>query len=263
MKKIINIITAALAVCIFILPLSAASKYPKPTSQFFVNDFAEVIEQSAEDEIYSKGAALQEKTAAQVVVVTVDTLDGEEPADYALELGREWGVGQEEEDNGVVILLAETERQIYIAVGYGLEGALPDSKTGRIIDAYGLDYLKNNDFSNGLLEIFKAVVNEVYIEYGEEPEEGYTAIEDTNEETLEEYGVRVLVSWVIMLACVILFLLIFGRRLRGFFWFGGPGGFGGGSGFGGFGGGSGGSFGGGGFSGGGGSFGGGGAGRGF
>ena len=261
MKKLINIITAALAVCIFILPLSAANKYPKPTSQFFVNDFAEVIEQSAEDEIYSKGAALQEKTAAQVVVVTVDTLDGEEPADYALELGREWGVGQKE-DNGVVILLAETERQIYIAVGYGLEGALPDSKTGRIIDIYGLDYLKNNDFSNGLLEIFKAVVNEVYIEYGEEPEEGYTAIEDTNEETLEEYGARVLVSWVIMIAVVILFILIFGRRRRGFFWFGGPGGFGGGSGFGGFSGGSGGSFGGG-FSGGGGSFGGGGAGRGF
>ncbi len=262
MKKLINIITAALAVCIFILPLSAANKYPKPTSQFFINDFAEVIEQSAEDEIYSKGAALQEKTTAQVVVVTVDTLDGEEPADYALELGREWGVGQEEEDNGVVILLSKTERQIYIAVGYGLEGALPDSKTGRIIDIYGLDYLKNNDFSNGLLEIFKAVVNEVYIEYGEEPEEGYTAIEDTNEETLEEYGARVLVSWVIMIAVVILFILIFGRRRRGFFWFGGPGGFGGGSGFGGFSGGSGGSFGGG-FSGGGGSFGGGGAGRGF
>lgn len=262
MKKLINIITAALAVCIFILPLSAANKYPKPTSQFFINDFAEVIEQSAEDEIYSKGAALQEKTTAQVVVVTVDTLDGEEPADYALELGREWGVGQEEGDNGVVILLAKTERQIYIAVGYGLEGALPDSKTGRIIDIYGLDYLKNNDFSNGLLEIFKAVVNEVYIEYGEEPEEGYTAIEDTNEETLEEYGARVLVSWVIMIAVVILFILIFGRRRRGFFWFGGPGGFGGGSGFGGFSGGSGGSFGGG-FSGGGGSFGGGGAGRGF
>ena len=266
MKKLINIITAALAVCIFILPLSAANKYPKPTSQFFVNDFAEVIEQSAEDEIYSKGAALQEKTTAQVVVVTVDTLDGEEPADYALELGREWGVGQEEEDNGVVILLAKTERQIYIAVGYGLEGALPDSKTGRIIDIYGLEYLKNNDFSNGLLEIFKAVVNEVYIEYGEEPEEGYTAIEDTNEETLEEYGARVAASWVIMIAVVILFVLIFGRRRRGFFWFGGPfggGGFGGGGFHGGSGGFGGGSFGGGGFGGGGGSFGGGGAGRGF
>lgn len=265
MKKPINIIAAAIAVLLLILPVSAANKYPEPTSRFFVNDFADVIEQAAEDEIYSKAAALQEKTTAQVVVVTVNTLDGEEPADYALGLGRQWGVGQEDEDNGIVILLSKTERQIYIAVGYGLEGALPDSKTGRIIDAYGLDYLKKDDFSAGLLEIFGAIVNEVYIEYGEEPEEGYTPIEDTDEETLEEYGARVAASWVIMIACVILFVLVFGRRRRGFFWFGGPGGMGGmgGSGFGGFGGGSGGSFGGGGFSGGGGSFGGGGAGRGF
>ena len=265
MKKLINIIAAAIAVLLLVVPVSAANKYPEPTLGFFVNDFADVIEQAAEDEIYSKAAALQEKTTAQVVVVTVNTLDGEEPADYALGLGRQWGVGQEDEDNGIVILLSKTERQIYIAVGYGLEGALPDSKTGRIIDVYGLDYLKKDDFSKGLLEIFGAIVNEVYIEYGEEPEEGYTPIEDTDEETLEEYGARVAASWVIMIACVILFVLVFGRRRRGFFWFGGPGGFGGmgGSGFGGFGGGSGGSFGGGGFSGGGGSFGGGGAGRGF
>ena len=257
MKKLRNIIAAALAICIFALPVSAANKYPSPDSRFFVNDFADVIDSAAEDEIYSRAAALQEKTTAQVAVVTVDTLDGEEPADYALGIGREWGVGQEDEDNGV----AKTERQIYIAVGYGLEGALPDSKTGRIIDAYGLDYLKNDDFSNGLLEIFKAVVNEVYIEYGQAPEEGYTAIEETDEESLEEYGARVAASWVIMIAVVILFVLIFGRSRRGFFWFGGPfggGGFHGGSGS--FGGGS---FGGGGFGGGGGSFGGGGAGRGF
>lgn len=266
MKKLRNIIAAALAICIFALPVSAANKYPSPDSRFFVNDFADVIDSAAEDEIYSRAAALQEKTTAQVAVVTVDTLDGEEPADYALGIGREWGVGQEDEDNGVVILLAKTERQIYIAVGYGLEGALPDSKTGRIIDAYGLDYLKNDDFSNGLLEIFKAVVNEVYIEYGQAPEEGYTAIEETDEESLEEYGARVAASWVIMIAVVILFVLIFGRRRRGFFWFGGPfggGGFGGGGFHGGSGGFGGGSFGGGGFGGGGGSFGGGGAGRGF
>ena len=269
MKKIINLIAAALAVLLLVMPVSAADKYPDPDSRFFVNDFADVIDSAAEDEIYSRGAALQEKTTAQVVVVTVNTLDGEEPADYALGLGRQWGVGQKDKDNGVVILLSKTERQIYIAVGYGLEGALPDSKTGKIIEVYGLDHLKKDDFSKGLLEIFKAIVNEVYIEYGEEPEAGYTEIDENDGESLEEYGGKVAVSWVLLLACVILFVLIFGRRRRGFFWFGGPGGFGGGGfgGFGGSGGGftgsSGGSFGGGGFSGGGGSFGGGGAGHGF
>ncbi|MGN0493452.1 MAG: TPM domain-containing protein [Acutalibacteraceae bacterium] len=264
MKKVKGLIAAALAVCLLSLPAAAANKYPNPDSRFFVNDFADVIDSAAENEIYSRAVALQEKTTAQAVVVTVETLDGEEPADYALGLGRQWGVGQKGEDNGVVILLSESERQIYIAVGYGLEGALPDSKTGRIIDIYGLDYLREDDFSTGLLEIFKAIVNEVYIEYGEEPEEGYTEIDDIYGDELDGYGAKVAASWAVMLAVVILFVLIFGRRRRGFFWFGGHhGGFGGFGGSGGFGGGSGGSFGGGGFSGGGGSFGGGGAGRGF
>ena len=84
MKKPINIIAAALAVLLLVVPVSAANKYPEPTSRFFVNDFADVIEQAAEDEIYSKAAALQEKTTAQVVVVTLNTLNGAEPADHAL-----------------------------------------------------------------------------------------------------------------------------------------------------------------------------------
>lgn len=263
MKKIITFIAAVLAAVILALPAAAANKYPEPDSRFFVNDFADVIDSGAEEEIYSRAVALQEKTTAQVAVVTVKTLDGEEPADYALGLGRQWGIGQKGEDNGVIILLSKTERQIYIAVGYGLEGALPDSKTGRIIDIYGLDYLKEDDFSTGLLEIFKAIVNEVYIEYGEEPEAGYTEIDEIDGEDLDGYSAKIAVSWLILIAVVVLYVLIFGRRRRGFFWFGGPpGGFGGGfsGGSGGF---SGGSFGGGGFSGGGGSFGGGGAGRGF
>lgn len=262
MRKIICLLAAAaVAVMLCGCGSGAESKYPEPTERFFVNDFAEVIDPAAEDSIYSRAAALQEKTTAQVVVVTVDELGGDEPAQYALELGREWGVGQEGEDNGIVILLAEEEREIYIAVGYGLEGALPDSKTGRIIDRYGLEYLKNNDFSTGISEISAAIVNEVYIEYGIDPEEGYIAIDELPAEAAQGggYGTKVAVSWVAMVAVVALFIMIFGRRGMRIFWFGGPGGFGGHGGhFGGRGG-----FGGGGFSGGGGSFGGGGAGRGF
>lgn len=261
-------VISLLILSVFTFRVSAKDKYPSPTSRFFVNDFADVIDSEAENEIYSRAVSLQEKTTAQTVVVTVNTLDGQEPSDYALELGREWGVGKKNDDNGIVILLAKEERQIYIAVGYGLEGALPDSKTGRIIDNYGLEYLKSDDFSTGLLEISKAIINEVYIEYGEEPEQGYTPIDEiSGGETLSEYGGRVAASWFLLIVLVVLYIMIFGRRRRGFIWFGGGGfggrgGFGGGNGFGGHSGGN--HFGGGGgFSGGGGSFGGGGAGRGF
>lgn len=258
----VKAVISLLILSVFAFQVSAKDKYPSPTSRFFVNDFADVIDSVAEDEIYSRAVSLQKKTTAQTVVVTVSTLDGQEPSDYALKLGREWGVGNKNDDNGIVILLAKEERQIYIAVGYGLEGALPDSKTGRIIDNYGLEYLKSDDFSTGLLEISKAIINEVYIEYGEEPEHGYTPIDEiSGGETLSEYSGKVAASWFLLIVLVVLYIMLFGRRRRGFIWFGG-GGFGGGNGFGGHSGGN--HFGGGGgFSGGGGSFGGGGAGRGF
>ena len=250
MKRILSIAVAAVLLLLASVGAAAAKKYPEPTDRFFINDYADVIDSSAEEEIYSRAAALYEKTGAQAVVVAAKNLGGEEPAEYALGLGRQWGVGDKKKNNGVVILFALEERQIYIAVGYGLEGALPDIKADRIIETYGLEYLKADNFSEGILQITKAVIN-------------YTPINDSEE---DGYSTKVAVSWATLIAVVLLYLLIFGRRRR-FFWFGGPGGFGGfgGGGFSGgsFGGHSGGGFSGGGFSGGGGSFGGGGAGRGF
>ena len=67
--------------------------YPTPTDRFFVNDFADIISDEYENEIYNDAANLYNKTTAQVVVITVDDLNGEEIADYALNIGREWGVG--------------------------------------------------------------------------------------------------------------------------------------------------------------------------
>ena len=250
---------AAVLVCIIIAlcGCESTSGYPKATERFFVNDFADVLDSNDEDTMYNMAVSLNNSTTAQVVVVTVESLNGKEPYEYALELGREWGVGTEEKNNGIVILLSEGDREIYIAVGYGLEGALPDSKTGRIIDVYGLEYLRRDDFSKGITAIQNAIVNEVYIEYGMEPQGDYVGTELI--QVSGEGAGEVVVSWVIMLVIVAVFMLLSSRRRGGFFWFGGPpfmgGGFGSGSSSGGFGGG--------GFRGGGGSFGGGGAGRGF
>lgn len=235
------------------------NQFPTPTNRFFVNDYAAVLSETDADEIYKKGVALKDATTAQVVVVTVDSLDGMQISDYALQIGREWGVGTKEENNGVVILLSEGEREIYIAVGYGLEGALPDSKTGRIIDTYGISHFSNDDFSKGLLSIYSAIVNEVYIEYGIQPTDNYVPIDlipQTEEETVS--AGKVIISWIVLLVLVALYMGIFGRH-GGLFIFGSPRFFGGyhyhGGGFGGSSGGFGG------FHGGGGSFGGGGAGR--
>lgn len=263
MKKKFLRVAMLLLVVVMAVSLTACGKesreqYPQPTDKFFVNDFAGVMSETDINTVYTQGAALDEATTAQAVVVTVDSLDGKEPADYALELGRQWGVGAEEEDNGVVILLSEGDREIYIAVGYGLEGALPDSKTGRIIDTYGMSYFSSDNFSSGLVNIYNAIVNEIYIEYGMQPSENYIPADllpDVQSDT-DSVG-EIAISWIVLIILVALYMGIFGRR-GGLFIFGSPrfftggfnhrGGFGSGGGFGGF-------------RGGGGSFGGGGAGR--
>ena len=204
------------------------------------------------------GENLFVKTGAQVVVVTVDTLDGAAVSDYALELGRKWGVGDKEKNNGVVLLLSVSERKVTIQVGYGLEGRLTDGKTGRILDNYAIPYLKNDEFSMGLTETYKAIVSEVYAEYGETPPENLNEYDSYDVSDSTAFKV---IRTIILI--IVILVLIFGRRRRRHIFFG-PfyGGFhGGGDSFGGgssFGGGRGG-----GFSGGGGSFGGGGSSRGF
>ncbi len=251
----------AVIVCVLTLfsfcGCTETKKELKPTDNFFVNDFAGVIAQQDEESMLSLGTALyeNEKTfGAQVVVVTVNTVNGADMADYALNLGRSWGVGSEEKDNGIVILLAVEDRKIEMAVGYGLEGAMPDSKAGRFLDAYAIPYLKQDDFSKGLKELYTAVVNEVYVEYGITPE-NYVPIDVAEQNAGTDDG-DVVYAWIVLMICLVIISLFFGRRGGGFpgiFFIGGPR-FGGGGGFGGSGGG---------FRGGGGSFGGGGAGRGF
>lgn len=256
MKRLISI-AAVLLVLFALCGCEEKDKYPEPTDNFYVNDFADVMTDSDESEFLSRAVALEKATTAQVVIATVEDLGGDEPYEYATELGRQWGVGNDETDNGVLILFARDDREIFIAVGYGLEGALPDSKTGRIIDVYGLEDLRNDNFSKGILSIGKALINEVYIEYGLQPEEGYVNIDNIQEEIIDPAEVGV--SWAVLIVILIILMLL-SRRRGGIIFF--PmfhgGGFHGGGGFH-----SGGGFSGGGFSGGGGSFGGGGAGRGF
>jgi len=259
-KRIVKSFLSLFIVCVLALTLTGCTEDKlTPTNEFFVNDYSCVLDDQTKEEILSRGVALQEKTTAQAVVVTVESTNGEEISEYALNLGREWGIGEEDKDNGILILLATEDRQIYIAVGYGLEGALPDSKTGRILDNYGIPYLKEDDFSKGISETYKAVVNEIYIEYGLETEEGYVSVNELPEveNTEESTPLQIIVSWLVMLFIIFIFMLFCKKRKLVIFPFVNinnfrDGGFGGGS-SGGFGG----------FSGGGGSFGGGGAGRGF
>lgn len=258
MKKILSVIASVFTVVFLLITTASAAALPKPTTDFFVNDFANVISNADEKKMQQQGEALYKACGAQVVVVTVKSLDGEDLEDYSLELARSWGIGSKNENDGVLLLLSVDDRQVRIEVGYGLEGALPDSKTGRILDIYGVPSFKEDDFSKGLASVYNSLINEVSIEKGLETSEGYTSIEEYDED-LEPTLLEKIVGYSIITIVVILVIYFSFIRRNGRSGYNDTN-FPHGGGFGGF---SGGSSGGGGFSGGGGSFGGGGSSRGF
>lgn len=266
MKKRIMLVLICLVTCLNLQVQALES----PTRLFYTADYASVLSEQTETFVVEHSAALEEVTGAQIVVVTVQDLGGRDVMDYGLDLLRSWGVGSEK-NNGVVILVSTGDRKIGVSVGYGLEGALNDSKVGRLLDNCAVPSLKDNDYDTGIFQLYNAVLSEVYQEYGLEVPENVKSLsdyEDENHSPMEIMFVGIPIALVILIS-------ILNRRKgpppgsggsgggsdyrRGLFYGGfyggrgGPGGFGGGSSGGGFGG----------FGGGGGSGGGGGASRGF
>lgn len=101
-------------------------------------EFPNFLISQEEDQLESKLEAFANQTSNQIVLVIVDDLGGLEAWDFATRLGHKWGVGQDKFDNGVVILIKPTggagQRDAFIAVGYGLEGAIPDATANQIVD---------------------------------------------------------------------------------------------------------------------------------
>lgn len=101
--------------------------------------------------------SLEQKTGIQTLVVAVTGIEGGDCFDFAHRLGQEWGVGQKERNNGLVILLSTDERCVQFATGYGLEGVLPDAICKRIQSRYMVEHLGKNDWDAGMVAGIRAV----------------------------------------------------------------------------------------------------------
>ena len=108
---------------------------PEPQRELIsrVMDKADLLDPATEQALTLKSEALEKKTGDQLVVVTLPSLDGQTIEATGLGLGRRWGVGQKDLDNGVLLLVAPNERKVRIEVGYGLEALLTDERAGDIV----------------------------------------------------------------------------------------------------------------------------------
>ena len=167
-------------------------RYSNPLSYggFLCKRFCSVLSSNTKGYILEQSIKLDELSGAQLGVVTIDSTDGQPLEEYALDILRGWGIGSKEKNNGVLILLAVEDRKSRIEVGYGLEGALPDGKTGWIQDEFMIPYFSTGDYSTGILEGYKAILLEIYNEYDIEPQglENMTPSSPDNSDMMEDTG---------------------------------------------------------------------------
>ncbi len=137
-----------LAVLVAATPLHAQT-FPKLTGR--VVDEAHLLSPAQVQDITSKSEALQAASGRQFVVATVSSLEGRTIEDYGYRLGREWGIGQEKQDDGVILLVAPNERKVRIETGYGARVFLTDAVSSVIIREDILPRFKANDMGGGIV----------------------------------------------------------------------------------------------------------------
>ena len=131
--------------------LAAAAEPQFPPLSGRVVDQANILDANARAGIDRKLADLEAKTGTQLVVVTLNSLQGYEIEDFGYRLGRAWGIGQKGKNNGALLIVAPNEHRVRIEIGYGLEGTLTDAISRLIIENGILPRFRANDFAGGIV----------------------------------------------------------------------------------------------------------------
>jgi uncharacterized protein len=142
------IITIAAWICLTCAGAADVLTFPALTGR--VVDEAGLLNASDRATLTTASADLEAKTSDQLVIVTLRSLRGTTIEDYGYQLGRHWRIGQKDKNNGVLLIVAPSERKVRIEVGYGLEGTLTDALTRVIIETSILPRFRTGDFAGGI-----------------------------------------------------------------------------------------------------------------
>lgn len=231
------IITFAL---LLVLPISVlAQDIPdKPTTGGYVFDFQDVIDDAVEADINEIAKKLQKEGKMELMIVTVPTIGELEPYEYGMKFFREWGIGDTEKDNGLLIYITTDmgagNNVIRFSTGYGLEGNYPDSETQRLTQTYMKDALKKGDYTTAFANVVEAIRKKEGIDYTWTNDASVTPVTDVTEKNAEEEStlsgtifeiIVTIIGGIILLAIAGVGLLIawvvgvgIFRRLQGLFY---------------------------------------------
>ncbi len=164
-------VLALWALLVVSLPVLAQSDkdFPaKPSPARLVNDLAGAMSPGEQAQLEQKLVDFDKTTSTQITIVTIKNLGGYEIAQYAVELGNRWGVGRKGKDNGVLVLASLDDRKVNISTGYGLEGALTDATSGRIIRNEIVPQFKKGNYYEGFSRAADAIIAATKGEYTNE-----------------------------------------------------------------------------------------------
>lgn len=151
-NRVLKYAAAAAILCLYAIQSAAIPAKPYPPK--LVNDFAGLLDTRQRIVLEQMLDAFSDSTSNQIAIVTVNDLEGYSPAEYGTEIGLQWQVGSSKFDNGIVVLVkpktADSPGQVNISIGYGLEGAIPDSYAKRIIDNEMIPEFMQGDYYTGI-----------------------------------------------------------------------------------------------------------------
>ena len=164
-----------------------------------------------------KLAKCEEETGSQIVVLIISTTGAESIEEYSIRVAEKWKIGQAENDNGVILIVAKKDRKLRIEVGYGLEGLIPDLAAARVIDDYILPEFKNGDFTEGINEGTDRIISLIKqdeLEENSKNEDPVRQVTDSQRAKIQTTGGMIILLLLIAVPFVFLFLIM--RKLNVF-----------------------------------------------
>ena len=202
MKKLLFILLTVFSFAI----VSAQNVLPKPNPPRLVTDAAGVLSAEQVETLERKLVALDDSTSNQIAVVLIKTLGDNGIEDYALKLFREWGIGNKKTNNGVLIIAAIDDRKMWIEVGYGLEGAIPDVTAASIYRNEMVPEFKKQNYYQGIDNAINALTKAAVGEY---------KVQKEKKRSNSGSGSGSIFTFLFLIVVVILFLSRGGRGGRG------------------------------------------------